>query len=261
MERETAVTRCRDMIIERSKWVCSIAVMSALGVAMFGVAGASGRGSAWSAVHPAKAHMIVVHPHGSAHISSGGASHALTARRSRAPPSPTTWSRVATAPAPRCVHATATASYASSAHPVTPAASAPPATSHSSRAGSHQPRVARVPCQSRRRFALAVSFSRGPPLGRFGRTATSPPRPTPPPPTAPPSAPSSAPGPARASRCRAPTRRQRRLPGRDRPDRHRDHSGERSGAGHSDLRRRPGTGTGTGTATGTGDTGTTGTAR
>ena len=203
MERETAVTRCRDMIIERSKWVCSIAVMSALGVAIFGVAGASGRGSAWSAVHPAKAHTIVVHPHGSAHISSGGASHAYSSQVSRASVSHHVVSSGYSSP-PR-----------SYMRPRPPATRAPPTRSRPPprrRPRLRTPRRRLTPATRRtcpmpvtppvRTRSLVLTW---PTARRFGRTATSPPRLTPTPPTAPPSAPSSAPGPARASRCRAPT--------------------------------------------------------
>jgi diguanylate cyclase (GGDEF)-like protein len=64
--------RCRDIIIERSRWICSVLLMSAFGAAIFGAAGADGRGSEWSAVHPKRALVIVVRPHGSANISPHG---------------------------------------------------------------------------------------------------------------------------------------------------------------------------------------------
>ena len=158
---ETAMTRCRDMIIERSKWVCSIAAMSAIGIGMFGVAGASGRGSAWSAVHPAKAHVLVVHSHGSAQISShvSHVSHAYNSSVSRHVVSSGYSSHTTV------VHATATrASYASSAHPVQAAASAPAATTHASAPAApvHTmlPCFSRVALQPLRRLARA----HGPPL-------------------------------------------------------------------------------------------------
>jgi diguanylate cyclase (GGDEF)-like protein len=66
LESEAAVARRRDIIIERSRWICSVLLMSAVGAAIFGVAGADGRGSSWSAVHPKRAHVIVVHSRGSA---------------------------------------------------------------------------------------------------------------------------------------------------------------------------------------------------
>jgi diguanylate cyclase (GGDEF)-like protein len=133
------------MIIERSKWVCSIALMSAFGIAIFGVAGASGRGSAWSAVHPAKGHVIVVHSHGSAHVGSP-ASNTYSSHVSRSPVSHAAASSDYSSHA-TVVHATAgpTTSYAGSAKPVhdspappaaAPAATAPAATHASAPAQS-----------------------------------------------------------------------------------------------------------------------------
>src|SRR5690349_766898 len=62
MESGTAMTRCRDRIIERSKWLCSVVLMSAAGAAVFGVAGADGRGgSHWANAHATPAHTRVVH--------------------------------------------------------------------------------------------------------------------------------------------------------------------------------------------------------
>ena len=64
------MTRCRDTIIERSKWLCSVALMSAAGAAVFGVAGADGRGgSHWADAHATSAHTRVLH------ASSGFSSH------------------------------------------------------------------------------------------------------------------------------------------------------------------------------------------
>ena len=62
MESGTAMTRCRDRIIERSKGLSSVALMSAAGAAVFGVAGADGRGgSHWAVAHATPAHARVVH--------------------------------------------------------------------------------------------------------------------------------------------------------------------------------------------------------
>src|SRR5438477_1564449 len=70
MESGTAMTRCRDRIIERSKWLCSVVLMSAAGAAVFGVAGADGRGgSHWADAHATPAHTRVVH------VASGFSSH------------------------------------------------------------------------------------------------------------------------------------------------------------------------------------------
>jgi diguanylate cyclase (GGDEF)-like protein len=62
------MARCRDIIIERGRWICSVLLMSALGASVFGVAAADGHGSEWSAVHPKWARVIVVRPHGAVAI-------------------------------------------------------------------------------------------------------------------------------------------------------------------------------------------------
>ena len=74
MESGTAMTRCRERIIERSKWLCSVALMSAAGAAVFGVTGADGRGgSHWAEAHAAT-HARVVH------AASGFSSHVTPVR-------------------------------------------------------------------------------------------------------------------------------------------------------------------------------------
>src|SRR6185437_9325994 len=65
------MTRCRDRIIERSKWLCSVMLMSAAGAAVFGVAGADGRGgSHWAHANTASAPVHIGHlaSHFSAHV-------------------------------------------------------------------------------------------------------------------------------------------------------------------------------------------------
>jgi diguanylate cyclase (GGDEF)-like protein len=72
------MTRCRDTIIERSKWLCSVALMSAAGAAVFGVAGADGRGgSHWAEAHSAPAHTRTVA------LASGFGSHVTAVRSHR----------------------------------------------------------------------------------------------------------------------------------------------------------------------------------
>src|ERR1700704_1948272 len=68
--RETAMTRCRDRIIERSRWICSVVLMSALGAGVFGVAGAGARDSSWAVTHQAPTHV---------HASTGFSSHVIAA--------------------------------------------------------------------------------------------------------------------------------------------------------------------------------------
>src|SRR5690348_5341910 len=71
MESGTAMTRCRDRIIERSKWLASVVLMSAAGAAVFGVAGADGRGgSHWANANTAAAPVHIGHlaSHFSAHV-------------------------------------------------------------------------------------------------------------------------------------------------------------------------------------------------
>ncbi len=89
------MARCRDIIIERGTWICTVLLMSALGASVFGVAGADGHGFESSAVHPKRARAIVVHWHGPAtfhssapatfapHASSKGGSHQTGAVPSR----------------------------------------------------------------------------------------------------------------------------------------------------------------------------------
>jgi diguanylate cyclase (GGDEF)-like protein len=89
------MARCRDIIIERGRWICSVLLMSALAASVLGVAGADGHGFEWSAVHPKRARVIVVHWHGPAtfhssapatfasHASSKGSSHQTGAASSR----------------------------------------------------------------------------------------------------------------------------------------------------------------------------------
>jgi diguanylate cyclase (GGDEF)-like protein len=83
------MARRRDIIIERSRWICSVLLMSAFGTAIFGVAGADGHGSAWSAVQPKPAHVIIVHSRGSANIAPQASihvhSHAPATHHSDAP--------------------------------------------------------------------------------------------------------------------------------------------------------------------------------
>jgi diguanylate cyclase (GGDEF)-like protein len=116
------MTRCRDIWIERSKWFCSVALMSAFGAAVFGVTGADGNaGSGWGVAHPArthaKAHVVRIHstaaPQASLHKAThtgSFSSHVTVTHRSR---TRSRWS--AAAPVAKAVPQTGATSPAGSA--------------------------------------------------------------------------------------------------------------------------------------------------